>query len=90
MIATAMEAKRLGLSNKSLFVVPNNIMGDFASDFLKLYPSANILMATKRILKSKTAKSSAPESPPGIMTESSSATASLKKSLSPPSASRPC
>lgn len=48
MIATAMEAKRLGLSNKSLFVVPNNIIGDFASDFLKLYPSANILMATKK------------------------------------------
>lgn len=47
-IATAMEAKRLGLSNKSLFVVPNNIIGDFASDFLKLYPSANILMATKK------------------------------------------
>lgn len=43
-----MEAKRLGLSNKSLFVVPNNIIGDFASDFLKLYPSANILMATKK------------------------------------------
>lgn len=48
MIATAVEAKRLGLSNKSLFVVPNNIIGDFASDFLKLYPSANILMATKK------------------------------------------
>ena len=48
MIATAMEAKRLGLSNKSLFVVQNNIIGDFASDFLKLYPSANILMATKK------------------------------------------
>jgi len=43
-----MEAKRLGLSNKSLFVVPNNIIGDFASDFLELYPSANILMATKK------------------------------------------
>lgn len=48
MIATAMEAKRLGLSNKSLFVVPNNIIGDFAADFLDLYPSANILMATKK------------------------------------------
>ena len=48
MIATAMEAKRLGLSNKSLFVVPNNIIGDFTSDFLELYPSANILMATKK------------------------------------------
>lgn len=48
MIATAMEAKRLGLSSKALFVVPNNIIGDFASDFLELYPSANILMATKK------------------------------------------
>lgn len=56
MIATAMEAKRLGLSNKSLFVVPNNIIGDFASDFLKLYPSANILMATKKYFEKQNRK----------------------------------
>lgn len=48
MIATAMESKRLGLSSKALFVVPNHIIGDFASDFLDLYPGANILVATKR------------------------------------------
>ncbi len=48
MIATAMESKRLGLSSKAMFVVPNHIIGDFASDFLDLYPGANILVATKR------------------------------------------
>ena len=48
MIATAMESKRLGLSSKALFVVPNHIIGDFASDFLNLYPGANILVATKK------------------------------------------
>ena len=48
MIATAMESKRLGLSSKALFVVPNHIIGDFASDFLDLYPGANILVATKK------------------------------------------
>ncbi len=48
MIAAAMESKRLGLSSKALFVVPNHIIGDFASDFLDLYPGANILVATKK------------------------------------------
>ena len=48
MIAAAMESKRLGLSSKVLFVVPNHIIGDFASDFLDLYPGANILVATKK------------------------------------------
>ena len=48
MIAAAMESKRLGLSTKALFVVPNHIIGDFASDFLDLYPGANILVATKK------------------------------------------
>jgi len=48
MIASAMESKRLGLCNKSLFVVPNNIVGQFASEFLQLYPSANVLMVTAR------------------------------------------
>lgn len=48
MIAAAMESKRLGLSGKALFVVPNHIIGDFASDFLDLYPGANILVATKK------------------------------------------
>ena len=48
MIAGAMESKRLGLCNKSLFVVPNHITEQFASEFLQLYPSANILVATKK------------------------------------------
>lgn len=47
MIASAMEAKRLGLCNKSLFVVPNHLTEQMGSDFLNLYPSANILVATK-------------------------------------------
>lgn len=46
MIAAGMESKRLGFSNKPLYVVPNNIIGDFAADFHRLYPSANILVAT--------------------------------------------
>lgn len=48
MIAIAMESKRIGLCNKSLFVVPNHIIEQFASEFLQLYPSANILVATKK------------------------------------------
>ena len=48
MVASAMESKRLGLCNKSLFVVPNHIIEHFASEFLQLYPSANILVSTKK------------------------------------------
>ena len=48
MVASAMESKRLGLCSKSLFVVPNHIIEQFASEFLQLYPSANILVATKK------------------------------------------
>ena len=48
MAASAMESKRLGLSNKALFVVPNHLTEQWASDFLRLYPGANILAATKR------------------------------------------
>jgi len=48
MVAAAMESKRLGLCNKSLFVVPNHIIEQFASEFLQLYPSANILVSTKK------------------------------------------
>ena len=43
-----MESKRLGLCNKSMFVVPNHIVEQFASEFLQLYPSANILVTTKK------------------------------------------
>ena len=48
MVASAMESKRLGLCSKSLFVVPNHIIEQFASEFLQLYPSANVLVATKK------------------------------------------
>lgn len=48
MIAAAMEQKRLGLCRKSMFVVPNHIVGQFASEWLQLYPSANLLVTTKR------------------------------------------
>ena len=48
MVAAAMESKRLGLCNKSMFVVPNHIVEQFASEFLQLYPSANILVTTKK------------------------------------------
>ena len=48
MVASAMESKRLGLCSKSLFVVPNHLTGQWASEFLQLYPSANILVATKK------------------------------------------
>lgn len=48
MVASAMESKRLGLCNKSIFVVPNHIVEQFANEFLQLYPSANILVTTKR------------------------------------------
>lgn len=48
MVAGSMESKRLGLCNKSLFVVPNHIIEQFSSEFMQLYPSANILVATKK------------------------------------------
>jgi N12 class adenine-specific DNA methylase len=53
MIATAMESKRLGLCNKSLLCVPNHISEQIGADFLKLYPSANILVATKKDFEMK-------------------------------------
>ena len=48
MVAAAMESKRLGLCQKSLFVVPNHLTEQWASEFLRLYPSANILVTTKK------------------------------------------
>lgn len=48
MVASAMESKRLGLCNKSIFVVPNHIVEQFSNEFLQLYPSANILVTTKK------------------------------------------
>lgn len=48
MVAAAMESKRLGLCNKSIFVVPNHLTEQWASEFLRLYPSANILVTSKK------------------------------------------
>lgn len=56
MIATAMECKRLGLCHKSLFAVPNHLTEQVGADFLKLYPNANILIATKDDFKSSNRK----------------------------------
>lgn len=56
MAASAMEAKRLGLCQKSLFVVPNHLTEQWASDFLRLYPSAKILVARKKDFETKNRK----------------------------------
>ena len=48
MVASSMESKRLGLCNKSLFVVPNHLIEQFSNEFLQLYPSANVLVTTKK------------------------------------------
>lgn len=48
MAAAAMELKRLGISHKQMFVVPNHLVGQWGSEFLQLYPSANVLVATKK------------------------------------------
>ena len=53
MTAAAMESKRLGLCNKSLFVVPNHLTEQWAGEFLQLYPSANILVATRKDFETK-------------------------------------
>ncbi len=68
MIAAAMESRRLGLSRKNLFVVPNHLTGQWGAEFLQLYPGANLLVATKRISNRRTGKNSAPGSPWGNMT----------------------
>ena len=56
MAAAAMEMKRLGLCNKSLFVVPNHLTEQWAAEFLQLYPAANILVATKKDFETKNRK----------------------------------
>ena len=56
MVAAAMESKRLGLCNKSLFVVPNHLTEQWAAEVLQLYPAANILVATKRDFETKNRK----------------------------------
>ena len=56
MVAAAMESKRLGLCHKSLFVVPNHLIEQWSGEFLRLYPSANILVATKKDFEPKNRK----------------------------------
>jgi len=56
MVAAAMESKRLGLCQKSLFVVPNHLTEQWSAEFLQLYPSANILVATKKDFETKNRK----------------------------------
>ena len=56
MVAAAMECKRLGLCNKSMIVVPNHIIDQFAAEWLQLYPSANLLVATKKDFETKNRK----------------------------------
>ena len=56
MVAAAMESKRLGLCQKSLFVVPNHLTEQWAAEFLQLYPSANILVATKKDFETRNRK----------------------------------
>ena len=56
MVAAAMESKRLGLCHKSLFVVPNHLTEQWSGEFLRLYPSANILVATKKDFEPKNRK----------------------------------
>ena len=56
MVAAAMESKRLGLCQKSLFVVPNHLTEQWASEFLQLYPAANVLVATKKDFETKNRK----------------------------------
>ncbi len=56
MVAAAMECKRLGLCNKSMIVVPNHIIEQFAAEWLQLYPAANLLVATKKDFETKNRK----------------------------------
>ena len=56
MVAAAQESKRLGLCNKSMFVVPNHLIEQWATEYLQLYPSANILVATKKDFETKNRK----------------------------------
>ena len=56
MAAAAQESKRLGLCQKSLFVVPNHLTEQWAAEYLQLYPSANILVATKKDFETKNRK----------------------------------
>ena len=83
MVASAMEAKRLGLCQKSLFVVPNHLTKQWASEFLNLYPNAKLLVARRKDFETANRKNSVPASPPGTTMPSSSGIASLSASRCP-------
>ena len=82
MVAAAMESKRLGLCQKSLFVVPNHLTEQWRRSFCGSIPPPTFLSPPKRTLRPTTARSSAPALPPATMTPSSWDTASLRKSPS--------
>ncbi len=79
MAAICMEQRRLGNLQKAIFVVPNHLTGQMGSEFLRLYPSAKILVTTKRILKSRTDLNLSARLPRAIGTRSLSGIRSLKK-----------
>ena len=79
MAASAMEAKRLGLCQKSMFVVPNHLTLQWANEFLRLYPSAKLLVASKKDFKPPAERSSAHELLLVITMQSSSGIPSLRK-----------
>ena len=80
MVAAAQESKRLGLCQKSLFVVPNHLTEQWAAEYLQLYPSANILVATRKDFETREPQTVLRAgSPPATMTPSSSATRQFEK-----------
>lgn len=79
MVAAAMESKRLGLCQKSLFVVPNHLTLQWANDFLKLYPAANLLVASKKDFETANRKNFVRELQRVIMMRSSLDIASLNE-----------
>lgn len=90
MVAAAMESKRLGLSQKNLFVVPNHLTEQWGAEFLQLYPGANILVATKKDFEPANRKKSVPESLWETMMRLSSVIPSLSVSQSLMRGRKPC
>lgn len=80
MAAAAMEAKRIGITHKSLFVVPNHLTEQWGAEFLTLYPAANILVATKKDFQPANRKKFCARSQQGITMPSLSATHNMKRS----------
>ena len=90
MVGAAMEAKRLGLCQKSLFVVPNHLTEQWASEFLRLYPSANILVTTKKDFEKHNRKKFCARIATGDYDAIIMGTLSLKKSPSARNARSDC